>query len=217
FIEELVGTATSARRRHTVLLAVRADQYGRCAAYPALSSLLAANHVLVGPMHADDLRRAVECPAQQVGLYVDPELVDALVRDVEGEPGALPLLSTALLELWQRREGRRLRHASYESAGRVHGAVGRLGESAFGKLDAEQQELARRVFLRLTSVDDEGGVERRSASLEELRSEGGEDMEKVIGLLADSRLLTIFEGTLEPAHEALLREWPRLRAWIEED
>ena len=217
FIEELVSAATSVRRRHTVLLAVRADQYGRCAAYPALSILLAANHVLVGPMLSDDLRRAVECPAQQVGLYVDPELVDALVDDVQGEPGALPLLSTALLELWQRREGRRLRHASYESAGRVHGAVARLGESAFGRLDADQQKLARRVFLRLTAVDDEGGVERRSAPLEELRSEGGEGITEVIGLLADSRLLTINEGTLEPAHEALLREWPRLRAWIEED
>ena len=217
FIEELVSAAGSARRRHTVLLAIRADQYGRCAAYPTLSTLLAANHVLVGPMLPDDLRRAVECPAQQVGLYVDPELVDALVHDVQGEPGALPLLSTALLELWQRREGRRLRHASYESAGRVHGAVARLGESAFGQLDAAQQKLARRVFLRLTAVDDEGGVERRSVPLDELRSEGGEDITEVIGLLADSRLLTLNEGTLEPAHEALLREWPRLRGWIEED
>ena len=217
FIDELVNAASSARRRHTVLLAVRADQYGRCAAYPTLSSLLAANHVLVGPMLADDLRRAVECPAQQVGLYVDPELVDALVHDVQGEPGALPLLSTALLELWQRREGRRLRHATYESAGRVHGAVARLGESAFGQLDPAQQKLARRVFLRLTSVDDEGRVERRSVPLDELRSEGGEDITEVIGLLADSRLLTLNEGTLEPAHEALLREWPRLREWIEED
>ena len=217
FIEELVSAAGSARRRHTVLLAIRADQYGRCAAYPMLSTLLAANHVLVGPMLPDDLRRAVECPAQQVGLYVDPELVDALVRDVQGEPGALPLLSTALLELWQRREGRRLRHASYESAGRVHGAVARLGESAFGQLDPAQQKLARRVFLRLTAVDDEGRVERRSVPLDELRSEGGEDVTEVIGLLADSRLLTLNEGTLEPAHEALLREWPRLRDWIEED
>ena len=217
FIEELVSAAGSARRRHTVLLAIRADQYGRCAAYPTLSSLLAANHVLVGPMLSDELRRAVECPAQQVGLYVDPELVDALVHDVQGEPGALPLLSTALLELWQRREGRRLRHASYESAGRVHGAVARLGESAFGQLDPAQQKLARRVFLRLTAVDDEGRVERRSVPLEELRSEGGEDITEVIGLLADSRLLTLNEGTLEPAHEALLREWPRLREWIEED
>ena len=217
FIDELVLAAASLRRRHTVVLGVRADQYGRCAAYPALSNLLASTNVLVGSMLSDDLRRAVECPAQRVGLYVDPELVDALVHDVEGEPGALPLLSTALLELWQRREGRRLRHASYESAGGVRGAVARLGERAFGQLDEGQQKVARRVFLRLTAVDDDGGVERRSAPLEELKSEGGEGITQVIGLLADSRLLTINEGTLEPAHEALLREWPRLRAWIEED
>ena len=146
FIDELVHAAGSARRRHTVVLAVRADQYGRCATYPALSTLLAANHVLVGPMLADDLRRTIECPAQRVGLYVDPELVDALVEDVQGEPGALPLLSTALLELWQRREGRRLRHASYERAGGVRGAVARLGEHAFGQLDDAQQKLARRVL-----------------------------------------------------------------------
>ena len=217
FIDELVHAAGSLRRGHTVVLAVRADQYGRCAGYPVLSTLLAVNHVLVGSMLADDLRRAVECPAQRVGLYVDPELVDALVQDVQGEPGALPLLSTALLELWQRREGRRLRYASYESAGGVRGAVARLGERAFGQLDDAQQKLARRVFLRLTAVDEEGGVERRSAPLEELKTEGGEGTMELIGLLADSRLLTINEGTLEPAHEALLREWPRLRAWIEED
>ena len=217
FIDELVHAASGMRGRDIVVLAVRADQYGRCAAYPTLSTLLAANHVLVASMLADDLRRTIECPAQRVGLYVDPELVDALVEDVQGEPGALPLLSTALLELWQRREGRRLRHAAYESAGGVRGAVARLGEHAFGQLDDAQQKIARRVFLRLTAVDDEGGVERRSAPLDELTSEGGEGITKVIGLLADSRLLTINEGTLEPAHEALLREWPRLRAWIEED
>jgi WD40 repeat protein/DNA-binding SARP family transcriptional activator len=217
FLDELVSAAVSSRRRHAVVLAVRADQYGRCAAYPALSTLLAANHVLVGPMLADDLRRTIDCPAERVGLYVDPELVDALVEDVRGEPGALPLLSTALLELWQRREGRRLRHASYERTGGVRGAVARLGEHAYGQLDDAQQRLARRVLLRLTSIDDEGNVERRAAPLVELTTEGGEGMTEVIRLLAESRLLTINEGTLEPAHEALLREWPRLRAWIEED
>ena len=215
FIDEVARDAAGVR--DTVVLAVRADQYGRCAAYPQLSSLLAANHVLVGPMVAAELRRAVECPAQRVGLYVDPELVDALVDDVQGEPGALPLLSTALLELWQRREGRRLRHASYESTGGVRRAVGRLGEHAFGQLTDEQQRLARRVFLRLISIDDDGNVERRPASLEELKGEGGEGTGRVVALLADSRLITINEGTLEPAHEALLREWPRLHGWIEED
>src|SRR5262249_8097153 len=143
--------------------------------------------------------------------------VDALVRDVEGEPGALPLLSTALLELWQQREGRRLRHASYERAGGVRGAVARLGEHAFAQLNDAQQQIARRVLLRLTAVDDEGTVERRSAPLDELKADGGASVSEVIDLLADRRLVTMTEGTLEPAHEALLREWPRLRGWIEED
>jgi WD40 repeat protein len=215
FIAEL--TRAAGGPRDTVVLAVRADQYGHCAAFPEFSSLLAANHVLVGSMLAEDLRRTIECPAQRVGLYVDPELVDALVEDVQGEPGALPLLSTALLELWQRREGRRLRQVSYERAGGVRGAVARLGEQAFEQLDDAQQKLAHRLFLRLTAIDDQGNVERRSVPLEELSSEGGEGMTQVIGLLADSRLITLNEGTLEPAHEALLREWPRLRRWIEED
>ena len=83
-------------------MAVRADFYGQCAAYPELSRLLGANHVLVGPMRRGELRRAIELPARRAGLRVEPELVDALVADVEGEPGALPLLSTSLLELWQR-------------------------------------------------------------------------------------------------------------------
>ena len=83
------------------MLTIRADQYGRCAAYPELSELLAADHVLVAPMRRDELRDAVERPALRVGLRVEPALADALVADVEGEPGALPLLSTALLELWR--------------------------------------------------------------------------------------------------------------------
>ena len=109
FIDALVSCARDPRRRASVLVAVRADFYGRCAAYPELSRLLGANHVLVGPMRRDELRRAIELPARRAGLRVEPQLVDALVADVEGEPGALPLLSTSLLELWQRRDGRRLR------------------------------------------------------------------------------------------------------------
>ena len=91
-----------------MVVAVRADFYGRCAAYPELSRLLGANHVLVGPMRRDELRRAIELPARRAGLRVEPELVEALIADVEGAPGALPLLSTALLELWRQRDGRRL-------------------------------------------------------------------------------------------------------------
>ena len=121
-----------------VVIALRADFYGRCAEYPALSRLLASNHVLVGPMQPEELRRAVVCPAQRVGLSVEDELVEAIVDDVEDAPGALPLLSTALLELWQRRDGPPpAALASYERTGGVRGAVARLAEDAFDHLDDE--------------------------------------------------------------------------------
>src|SRR5918996_1675589 len=128
FVDALVAWARDPRRRAVVLVAVRADFYGRCAAYPELSRLLGANHVLVGPMRRDELRRAIELPARRAGLHVEPELVDVLAADVEGEPGALPLLSTSLLELWQERDGRLLRLGDYRRAGGVHGAVARLAE-----------------------------------------------------------------------------------------
>ncbi len=214
FVAELARLAHESEGTGAVALAMRADFYGRCAEYPELSRLLAANHVLVGRMSADELRRAVECPAHQAGLIVDPELVESLVGDVAGEPGALPLLSTALLELWQQRDGRRLRHVAYERAGGVRGAVARLGEDAFARLDESQRAVARRVLLRLAAIDDEGGVERRRVSIVDLH---GEDVAPVVELLADGRLLTVDADTVELAHEALLREWPRLRGWIQED
>ena len=74
------------------------------------AELLSASHVLVGPMDRDELARAIEQPAARAGLEVERGLVDALVSDVAGEPGGLPLLSTTLLELWRARDGRVLRY-----------------------------------------------------------------------------------------------------------
>jgi WD40 repeat protein/DNA-binding SARP family transcriptional activator len=215
FISKLV--AVSQRDAGAVVVvALRADFYGRCAAYPELARLLAENHVLVGAMQHVELRRAVLGPAERVGLDVEPELVEALVNDVEDEPGELPLLSSALLELWQRRDGRHLRLSTYEHTGGVRGAVARLAEDGFGRLDAAQQAVARTVFLRLAEVEIEGGVERRRLPREAVE-DGRGDVAAVVDLLADARLLTVSAGSAEFAHEALLREWPRLRDWIEAD
>src|SRR3954453_10975775 len=166
FADALVRLARA--DRSFVVLALRADFYGRCATYPALSRLLGSNHVLVGPMQRDELRRAIELPAQRAGLDVEPALVDGLLADVEDEPGGLPLLSTALLELWQRRDGRTLGLATYEATGGVRGAVGRLAEDAFGRLDPAEQTVARTVLLRLTGQGSGGAVVRRRVALAEL-------------------------------------------------
>jgi WD40 repeat protein len=202
-----------ARDRGVVVLALRADFYGRCAAYPELSRLLGANHVLVGPMSRDELRRAIERPAERVGLSVEPDLAEALLSDVEGQPGALPLLSTALLELWRERDQKRLRLAAYARSGGVHGAVARLAENAYVALDPPQQAAARRLLLRLTDEREDGAVVRRRLALGELDA----GLSPVVAALSERRLLTVSDGAVEVAHEALLREWPRLRGWLEED
>ena len=119
FLDALVEGAADPDERLVVVLAIRADFYGRCAEHAELSTLVGANQVLVGPMRRDELRRAIELPARKAGLRVESRLVSALVGDVVDEPGGLPLFSAALLELWQRRDGRTLRHRAYERTGGV--------------------------------------------------------------------------------------------------
>ena len=208
FVDAVVGCARDAHREALVIVAIRADFYGHCARYPELSRMLGANHVLVGAMGRHELRRAIELPARHAGLDVEPELVDALIADVEAAPGALPLLSTALLELWQHRDGRRLHLVAYEQTGGVHGAVARLAEAAYTRLDDEEREQSRRILVRLSG---DGGVRAR-VPIAELG-----DADAVLEVLAGERLVTIGEGEVEVAHEALLREWPRLRGWLDED
>ena len=215
FIDALcAGRATPARLSCSH---VRADFYGRCAAYPALAAALGANHVLVGPMQRDELRRAIERPAQRAGLHVEPELVDALARGRRGRAGGLPLLSTALLELWQRRDGRHLRLATYERTGGVRGAVGALGRG--GLRPARPCAAGRRANgpaparrrRRAAARSCAGASRWRSSRRERRRSRPRPRA------LTDRRLLTMSATTVEVAHEALLREWPRLRGWLEED
>ena len=217
FADTLVRAAADPEGRAVVVVALRADFYGRFAANPGLAELLGGNHVLVGPMQASELRRAVELPAGRVGLRVEPELADVLVDDVEGEPGALPLLSTALLELWQKRQAGALTLAAYRESGGVHGAVARLAEGTYARVPDERKPIVRAVMLRLVGEGAGDEPVRRRAPLAELDLERSGDVEDVLATLADSRLVTVSEGNVEVAHEALLREWPRLREWIDED
>ena len=216
FIADLTRPIAEYPDRLVVVIAVRADFYGRCGSYPELAGMLGANHVLVGPMSADEYRSVIEGPARRASLRVDPPLVDALVGEVVDEPGALPLLSTALVELWERRDGRSIRMSSYEETGGVRGAIGRLADDTYVNLSPEQQSAARGVMLRLAGLGEGDAVVRRRVALAEFES-GDDDVARVLERMTQRRLLTVSDGSVEVSHEALLREWPRLGQWVEED
>ena len=200
-----------------VIVALRADHYGHAAAYPALARLLASHHVLVGTLTRGELVAVIERPADRVGLRVEPELVDALVADAGAEPSVLPLLSTALLESWTLREGDRLTYATYQAGGGLHGSVARLAEGVWTALDPDRQAVVRAILLRLAGSDEAEGFVRRRVPLAEFDLDDEPMSADVLERLVSARLLTTEDDTVEVTHEALLREWPRLREWLEED
>ena len=217
FVDALVEAAWDPERRAVVLLALRADFFGRLASYVELADLVGPNHALLGPMSPAELRRAIERPAERVGLKVEPALVDALVDDVGGEAGGLPLLETALLDLWRERDGPTLTAAAYEQTDGVRGAVGRHAEAAFQTLDADERAVARRILLRLVAGGDGDALTRRRATRAELDADEDERVARVLATLVERRILVTGDETVELVHEALLERWERLARWVEED
>ncbi len=203
--------------RAVVVLALRGDFYGRTAEWPALAEALSANHVLVGPMSDQELRRAIELPARRGGLRVESALLDRLVSEVADAPGGLPLLSTTLVELWGERAGGWLRLDTYERTGGIKGAVARLAEQTFDALSPAEGDVARAMFLRLVGPGEGDAITRRRVPLAEFDLDADQQTADVMARFLRDRLLTADDRSVEVAHEALLREWPRLRSWLAED
>jgi WD40 repeat protein/class 3 adenylate cyclase len=216
FIGRVVELAADPEQE-AIVIGLRGDFYARCAGYPDFARLVAANQVLVGAMTADELKRAIELPARRAGARVDAALVETLAAEVGDEPGALPLLSTALVELWFEQSDGRLRLESHQRLGGMRGAVARLAESSHENLDDAQRDAAQRLFLRLVTVGAEGVATRRRVSRAELDLSQDAVLASVVERLTEDRLLTADETSVEIAHEALLREWPRLEGWLADD
>jgi WD40 repeat protein/class 3 adenylate cyclase/tRNA A-37 threonylcarbamoyl transferase component Bud32 len=202
-----------------VAVGVRADMYGKLAAHPALARAIAGNQLLLGAMNDEELERAVREPARLAGLRVEPGVVELAVREVAGEPGALPLLSHALRATWERRDGRTLTVEGYRDSGGVGAAVAQTADDVVGSMSAERRQLTRNVFLRLTELGEGMAETRRRVVIDELVPEGvsPEVIDALLERLAEARLVTLDKGTAEVAHEVLIREWPALRGWLEED
>jgi WD40 repeat protein/class 3 adenylate cyclase len=215
----LIEGASGSQGKVTLIITLRADFYAHLAQYPQLRDAVAKQQEYIGPMTTEELRRAIEEPAKRGHWEFEPGLVDLILRDVGDEPGALPLLSHALLETWKRRAGHTLTLKGYADAGGVQGAIAHTAESVYQNLSTVEQAIARNVFLRLTELGEGTEDTRRRTSFDELilQAEDADEVRAVLNLLADARLITLGEKTAEVAHEALIREWPTLREWLNQD
>ncbi|MBB1152034.1 nSTAND1 domain-containing NTPase [Amycolatopsis dendrobii] len=212
FLDALLAASDAAE----VVIGVRADFYPRCAEHPALAEAISETHLLLGPMTAPELRDVIVRPAAMARLSVEGALVNELVAEAHDKPAVLPLLSHALRETWHRRRGTTLTLSGYHATGGIRGALANTAESEYTSLDAGQQLIARNLFLRL--IDPGGYADDTSRRLK--RDELDTDapgVNAVLERLAAARLITLDVATVELAHEALIRHWPRLRDWVAED
>ncbi|WP_328874912.1 hypothetical protein OHT76_35285 [Streptomyces sp. NBC_00287] len=214
FLGQLLA-ATDPASRLRVVIAVRADFYGRCAEHGPLAEALREAALLVGPLSPRGLREAVVRPAAARRLVVERALTARIVADVTGEPGGLPLMAHALREVWRRRSGKALTLAAYEAIGGVHGAVAHTAEAAYARCTPAEAAAARALLLRLVQPGDGTEDTRRPLSRTELDADG--TTTQVLERLVRDRLLTVDGDTVELAHEALIGAWPRLRGWVEQD
>ena len=198
-----------------VVVSLRADRLVDVAAQPEFARMVEQGMFLISAMGADDLREAVEGPARQSGLVVEPGLVDLLVNEVEHQPGALPMLSHALSETWQRREGRTLTVAGYRDSGGIRGAVAKSAEDIYTGVGPGDQLVLRDMLLRLLSPGDDGDPVRTRLPRHLVVTDPTHG--DLMDMLIASRLVTSDDGVLELAHDALPRAWPRLHGWLEED
>ena len=184
-----------------------------------------AHCVFVAQLEPAQLRAAICEPARLVGLQLPGALAERMVAEVEGEPGALPLLSYVLDLLWQRRRGAQLLEQSYSELGGVGGALGQNADRVWDSLPAADQRLARQLLMRLVGFSDIGGLEtRRRVPLSTLRAQLGDPdrrLDVVLAAFVDARLLVRSEQggqtLIEVAHEALIRKWERLQQFLRDD
>ncbi|MFE9446482.1 TIR domain-containing protein [Streptomyces sp. NPDC006602] len=221
FIANLYRAAREAPDTIHIAITLRADFFMPCLEFGELRELLPANQLLLGSLDDTGVREAVLQPAQKVGLLFEHGLVERIVDDMRGRPGALPLLQTALAGLWQRRRGVWVTHEDYDAIHGIGGALNQLAEELYAGLTPPLRDLAHQFFLRLVTLGESVTHTRRRVDRSELDfvSVDPQEIDELVGRLSsqDVRLVSVDRDTLELTHEALIDSWTTLRDWLQQD
>ena len=227
FLNLLTHAAVVENGRVIILFSMRSDFVPNCATYPKLNALLNQQFVQIGAMQGDELVSAIAQPALRVGLRIDPDLIAQIINDMQGEPGALPLMQFALKDLFDAQQTKggliALRLNDYLQRGGIRKALERHADQTFAKLNPEEQELARSIFTGLIEIGRGTQDTRRTAIFDELvpASAQSANVQAIIAKLADARLITTDEvagkDTVTISHEKLIDAWPWLKKLVNEN
>ncbi len=216
-----------------LIMAMRIDFFGKCfeKKYSYLGNKIQAknNFIAIPPMEEEELRQAINKPAEKVNLSLESGLTKTLLKDIENSPGSLPLLEDTLTELWKRRKDNQLKFAAYSQLGGIGGTLNQRATEVYQSLNLQQQDAAQHIFLSLTALGEGTEDTRRRVIKQDLitAKHNEEVIDNVIQKLADEKLIVTRDKVeanseigkqveVDVAHEALIRNWKLLRQWLEE-
>lgn len=208
-----------------VIVTMRTDFENQVVRLPEFQKLFEQAVVRVGPLTASELREVIEAPAKRIGLKFEEGVVDALLNDILGEPAALPLLQFTLLKLWERRDRNRVTWETYRKLGGGRQALANAAGEFYDSLIPEEQVTARRILLKMVKPGEGLEVTSKRVRRDSLyqKAEANDRIDRVLDKLIRARLVRVTQGAvegeaqLEIAHEALVRNWPRLVDWLDEE
>ena len=248
FIEAIVQLNQTPDDSVRIVLAMRADFLEYFSAYPQLSGLANNNNIhLVTDMHPDELRLAIEQPAAKHGVIFEEGLVEQIIKEVQGQNGYLPLLQYTLNLLWETEcctvgqdgkfhiDDRTLNASTYSALEGVRGALQTRINKLYQRLNQEEQEATRQIFLRLVQIE-KSDLGSRAVSKKAHRSDfQGDSVESTLRKFVDESMIvsdydysqqgSFLEGEManlpksaifEIAHEIILSSWSKLKQWLEE-
>ena len=224
-VQNLINFVQDRQTQNRLILTMRTDFESQFVRIPELLELFEASHIRTMALEATELREAITKPAALVGLKFEEGLVDELLGDVLGEPAALPLLQFTLLKLWDHRERNRVTWEAYRRLGGGRLALAKSADEFYHGLIPEEQVTMRRVLLQMVRPGE--GLEVTSRRIPQSAlyqtGEAKDRVERVLDKLIRARLVRLTEGQrpgdaqVEVAHEALIRNWPQLVDWLEDE
>ncbi|NJN11730.1 MAG: hypothetical protein HC815_28660 [Richelia sp. RM1_1_1] len=218
FIDGLLNVCRDERFSATVVMTLRADFLGKAMSYQPLGKALQDfPPSLLVPMSRAELESAIIKPAARFSVELQEGLVNKLIDDVGAGEGSLPLQQFALTQLWGKQRPGLLTNQAYTEIGGVMKAVANHADVVYAGLSETQQKRAQRVFIQLVQPGEGTEDTRRLATRDEVG-----DYWDLVTLLANERLLVtnrseLVEDTVEVVHEALIRNWGRLRGWMDDN
>jgi hypothetical protein len=235
FVALLLTSARQGEAAIYVVITMRSDYLGECAAFHRLPEAVSDSQYLTPRLTREELEQAITGPARVFGGSVDARLVNRLINDFGAEADQLPLLQHALARMWagcaKSSTSPLLTVEEYDAIG-GRAALSNHGDEIYAELSPEQQRVAAIMFKRLSGSEDGRRDVRYSARVHEVAEIAADGPSSFMGEVIavaeafrrpDRCFLAVPEGPvqqdtlLDLSHESLIRHWLMLAGWVAEE